>query len=48
MISDAVIKDIAQNVFMKLWLARHALSEEQSLDSYIFTLLTGVKTKCVG
>ncbi len=31
-------ENIAQNVFMKLWLARHALSEEQSLDSYIFTI----------
>ena len=30
--------DVAQNVFMKIWLNRRSLSAERSLDSYVFTI----------
>lgn len=31
-------ENIAQNVFMKIWLSRETLSSEKSLDSYVFTI----------
>lgn len=31
-------ENIAQNVFMKIWLNREQLSSEKSVDSYVFTI----------
>lgn len=31
-------KEIVQDVFFKIWNAREDLSEEKSLDSYLFTI----------
>ena len=31
-------ENIAQNVFMKIWLNKEALSSEKSVDSYVFTI----------
>lgn len=35
---EATAEDILQNIFLKIWLNRHSLHEDQSMTAYIFVL----------